>query len=65
MGSRAIELANLKEQTAQEGVDALLSIRGVIDATIIEADNVAYLKVDEDSFDDRKLENIIKAKGDD
>ncbi len=58
VGSRTIVLGDLRQEYAQDGVDALLSVHGVIDAAIIESDGVAYLKVDEDRFDDRLLKNI-------
>lgn len=65
LGSRTIVLADLRQEYAQDGVDGLLSVHGVIDAAIIESDGVVYLKVDEDRFDDHNLTNITDATSDD
>ncbi len=62
LGSRTIQLAELSDQTAQERVEELLLIAGVIDAVIIESEQVAYLKVDEQVFEDQHLDQISNKK---
>ena len=59
IGSRTVQLAEMPNQPAHERVDALLSMAGVIDAVIIETDQVAYLKVDESTFDDENLNKLV------
>lgn len=43
---------------AKELLERLLSIRGVIDVALIEEENIAYLKVDKNTFDDSELAMI-------
>jgi MFS family permease len=62
LGSRTIQLAQFTEQTAHERVEELLSVAGVIDAVIIESEQVAYLKVDEQVFEDQHLDQISNEK---
>lgn len=59
IGSRTVALGKLAERPAKECMDGLLSVDGVIDAVVIESDRVAYLKVDEQRFDDRLLEQMV------
>ena len=66
IGSRTVNLGNLDKQSAKAGAEALLSVRGVMEAAIVEAaaskavtretgETVAYLKVDESRLDDHEL----------
>ena len=41
-----------KEKSAKEVLKELLSAKGVIDAVLIEEEQVAYLKVDQEQFND-------------
>jgi MFS family permease len=59
IGSRTVALGNLAGRPANERIEGLLSVDGVVDAVIIESDQVAYLKVDEQKFDDRLLDEIV------
>ena len=43
---------------ANQIVERLLSLRGVIDVALIEEDKIAYLKVDNNAFDDSELATI-------
>jgi hypothetical protein len=63
IGSRTLQLADLVDQSANQRLDALLSVDGVVDVAIIESDQVAYLKVDEQIFDDRNLNNVARQRG--
>ena len=56
LGSRTISLANLPKASAKERLEALSSVDGVLDVVVIEEDQVAYLKVDEQRFQDEFLE---------
>jgi len=56
IGSRTISLANLPKASAKERLEALSSVDGVLDVVVIEEDQVAYLKVDEQQFQDEFLE---------
>ncbi len=64
IGSRTVILGRRDIRSAQEQVEALLSIRGVIEAVIVAPErqpeggqqSVAYLKVDVRCFDDSELE---------
>lgn len=58
VGSRTIELKNLDGQPDTAAIDALLSVDGVIDAVVIESEQVAYLKVDEQQLDETRLAKI-------
>ena len=48
--ARTIPLGEMSYLDANQRVEALLSLDGVIDAVIIEEEQVAYLKVDESVF---------------
>ena len=52
MGSRVVDLTGFSEKPAKEVLKELLSTRGVIDLVLIEEEQVAYLKVDQEQFDD-------------
>ena len=56
MGSRVVDLTGFSEKPAKEVLKELLSTRGVIDAVLIEEEQVAYLKVDQEQFDDSDLD---------
>ncbi len=67
IGNRTLEYGNADFRSAQEGVEGLLSIPGVIDAVIIEGDrqegqqkSLVYLKVDERFFDDTRLKFTVE-----
>ncbi len=47
-----------KEQSAQEILNAVLSVAGVIEAVIVEADEIAYLKVDNNLLDTQTLNTM-------
>lgn len=63
MGSRTVSLAELQKLSPTQRAEALLSIDGVIDAVIIESDQVAYLKVDETRFSDEQLKQVVGWSG--
>ena len=52
LGSRVIQLDGFSEKPAKEVLKELLSVRGVKDVVLIEEEQVAYLKVDQEQFDD-------------
>ena len=52
MGSRVVDLTGFSEKPAKEVLKELLSTKGVIDAVLIEEEQIAYLKVDQEQFDD-------------
>ena len=56
MGSRVVDLTGFSEKPAKEVLKELLSTRGVIDVVLIEEEQVAYLKVDQEQFDDSDLD---------
>ena len=56
MGSRVVDLTGFSEKPAKEVLKELLSTRGVIDAVLIEKEQVAYLRVDQEQFDDSDLD---------
>ncbi|MBO6558543.1 MAG: MFS transporter [Pseudomonadales bacterium] len=56
IGSRTISLVNLPKSSAKERLEALSSVVGVLDVVVIEDEQVAYLKVDEQCFQDEFLE---------
>ena len=62
ISSRTLPLAGMEKLSAKERVKALLSIDGVLDAVVIESDEVAYLKVDEAIFDDKSLTKLKEEK---
>ncbi|MBA57926.1 MAG: MFS transporter [Gammaproteobacteria bacterium] len=53
--SRTIQLAEIRNGSAKEVLKELLSTRGVLDAVVIEQENVAYLKVDRSKFTDGSI----------
>ena len=59
IGSRTVNLSEMSHLSAQETSEALLSVAGVIDAVIIETEQVAYLKVDEATFTDENLKQVV------
>lgn len=58
IGSRTISLKNLESASAKARVEALSSADGVLDVVVIEDEQVAYLKVDEQRFQDEFLKEI-------
>jgi len=52
IGSRVVQLNGFSEKSAKEVLKELLSAKGVIDAVLIEEEQVAYLKVDQEQFND-------------
>ena len=52
LGSRIVRLNRFSEKPAKEVLKELLSVRGVKDVVLIEEEQVAYLKVDQEQFDD-------------
>ena len=52
MGSRVVQLKGFSEKSAKEVLKELLSTKGVVDAVLIEEEKVAYLKVDQEQFND-------------
>ena len=61
LGSRTFPLGAWRRQTAKAPGDGLLSINGVLDAVVIEAEQVVYLKVDERVFDDDEFRRLVRA----
>ena len=55
VGSRTVRLESPGDMAAHERLKALLSLHGVLDAVVIESEEVAYLKVDETTFNDKDL----------
>ena len=64
LSSRTVALGNIDELTAQQRLDALLSLEGVLDAVVIESDRVAYLKVDEKQINEARLNELVAGSGD-
>ena len=58
--SMSFSLAGFSQSSANKMRDALLSINGVIEAVVIEGEEVAYLKVDSDQLDILALEDLPK-----
>jgi len=58
IGSRTIQLSEITNGSAKEVLKELLSTRGVLDAVVIEQENVAYLKVDRTKFRDGSILSI-------
>jgi len=58
VSSRTIHLAELHNLTANRLREALSSVAGVEEVVIIEDDRVAYLKVDNDRFDDDSIDQL-------
>ena len=50
IAARTISLGEMSHLDANEQLEGLLSVTGVIDAVIIREEQVAYLKVDETTF---------------
>ncbi len=63
IGSRTVALQNVGEAPAQDRANALLSVHGVLDVVVIDSEGVAYLKVDEDRFDDKDLVPALQGSG--
>ena len=61
IGSRTLQLDKFAPDSAQSRVEALLSVDGVIDAVVLETEQVAYLKVDEQRFSDEQLARVINS----
>ena len=59
VGSRTFGLNNLAPTTAQAKLEALLSVDGVLDVVVIESEQVAYLKVDEQRFQDQDFKMVV------
>ncbi|MCB1645636.1 MAG: MFS transporter [Pseudomonadales bacterium] len=53
--TRIVQISPDDELTDKERTDALLSVNGVVDVVVLEKEALAYLKVDEDKFDDSAL----------
>ena len=58
VSSRIVHLAELHNLTANQLREALSSVAGVEEVVIIEDDRVAYLKVDNDRFDDDSIDQL-------
>ena len=54
----SLSLVGIDPSSANKMRDALLSIDGVVEAVIIEGEEVVYLKVDDDQFDSQALQNL-------
>ncbi len=59
LGNRTVHLADLTDQSAQQSIDGLLSVDGVLDVVLITSERVAYLKVDEQIIDNEQLNRIV------
>ena len=59
----SLSLVGINQSGANKMLDALLSIDGVIEAVIVEGEEVAYLKVDDDRLDSQALHNLPGADG--
>lgn len=58
LGNRTLQLASMSDQSAQQRIDGLLSVDGVLDVVVIESEGVAYLKVDEQVISNEELEKF-------
>lgn len=58
LGSRTVSLNKLKHTSAKGMLEALSSVDGVLDVVVIEEEQIAYLKVDEQQFQDEHLGRI-------
>ena len=58
--ARTISLREMSYLDANQRAEALLSVDGVIDAVIIEEEQVAYLKVDESVFIEESISKWAK-----
>lgn len=63
LGNRTVLLGSLDDQSAQQCIDGLLSVDGVLDVAIIEAEKVAYLKIDEQIINNEQLDSIVGSAG--
>ena len=52
LGSRVVQLNRFSEKPAKQVLKELLLAKGVKDVVLIEEEQVAYLKVDQEQFDD-------------
>ena len=48
------------EQQADDVAEQLINMPGVIEATLVHAESVAYLKVDEKTVDFKKVKSLLK-----
>ena len=60
--SRIVHLRALEGRPAKLLLEQLLSLNGVLDAVLIYEERVAYLKVQNDLFDDSQLQEFITNK---
>ena len=61
VAARTISLGEMSQLDANEQVEELLSVTGVIDAVIIKEEQVAYLKVDETTFREGSISEWVRA----
>ena len=59
LGNRTVQLDRLDQQTAQQCIDGLLSVDGVLDVALLETEKVAYLKVDEQIINNEQLDRVV------
>ncbi len=62
VASRTIILGEVSHLDANEQVEGLLSVTGVIDVVIINQEQVAYLKVDEETFREESINEWVRAE---
>ena len=60
VAARTIFLREMPHLDANEQVEELLSVTGVIDAVIIREEQVAYLKVDETAFREGSISEWVR-----
>ena len=60
--SRIVHLRAFEGKSAEVLLEQLLSLNGVLDAVLIYEERVAYLKVQNDLFDDSQLQEFITNK---
>jgi len=58
--SRTVDLRSNKELPANEVLEGLLSIHGVLDAVLIEEECVAYLKIDSNKFNEADIQQFTQ-----
>ena len=63
VSGRVIEIADPTSDHAHSLVNALLSIEGIDDVVFVEAEGMAYLKIDNAHFVEDRLERLLAQSG--
>jgi MFS family permease len=59
ISSRTLRIGQISSQAANQLQEELLSLAGVEEVIIIEAETLAYLKVDDNLFDDESIAGVV------